>query len=213
MNEFLYFNSKPLSGDSIYMTYDAQVEIEGLRSLHFPVYSYVELGGAITPTVYKDRAKTIAEAKTVRASITIEANSDYDIYDHTGFLREAGGTTYDNIGKLYFYQDTGDYRNPTDDGARQMSTKALYAEFTSPKIGATNLNVRGYELRVSDYTNGPIVPLQYHRALCDYAIAIASAKQNPELYGRHWEMWQGNIEDIKERSFNREIVHSIRQEI
>ena len=80
MNEFLYFNSKPRSGDSIYMTYDAQVEIEGLRSLHFPVFSYIDLGGSSTNTVYKDRAKTIAESKTVRASITIEANSDYDIY-------------------------------------------------------------------------------------------------------------------------------------
>ena len=211
----MYFNSKPLSGDSIYMAYDATIEIDGLRSLHFPIFSYFDLHSVYpdaTNPVYRDKARTIEETVTTRALWTVESDSDFDLFGHQGYVREAGGTTWNGIGDMYFHQDVSDYRNPTDDGARTMSSKALYSEFQALELlpDGTDLNLRGYELRISDYVGGPVLPLQYHRALCDYAIAIASAKQNPELYGRHWEMWERNIEDVKERSFNREIVHSIK---
>jgi len=59
----------------------------------------------------------------------------------------------------------------------------------------------------------PIIPGQYHKDLCDYAIAIASAKANPEMHNKHLSLWLNNIEKIKNEDADRELIHQIRSEI
>ena len=71
-------------------------------------------------------------------------------------------------------------------------------------------DLKGASLIVQDFDEGPVIPEQYHRALCDYAIALASVKGNPEMYGRHMEIWEGHIVNIKEQASDRELVYSIK---
>ena len=59
----------------------------------------------------------------------------------------------------------------------------------------------------------PIIPDMYHRDLCDYAIAIASAKDNPQMHDKHWGLWVRNINEITNEDANRELVHHIKSEI
>ena len=75
-----------------------------------------------------------------------------------------------------------------------------------PLVGAT-ITVKGYR------TIAPIIPSQYHKDLCDYAIAIASASTAPELHDKHLLAWKNNIEKIKNEDADRELVHSVRREV
>ena len=81
----------------------------------------------------------------------------------------------------------------------------------------TNYKGSGGALKITFYATiynqgaSPIVPDMYHRDLCDYAIAIASAKKLPELHAKHWGMWMSNLESIKNEDADRELVHSIKE--
>lgn len=59
----------------------------------------------------------------------------------------------------------------------------------------------------------PVVPLMYHRDLCDYAIAIAASKDNPQLHSKHWGLWQSNLNEIINQDADRELVHTIKREV
>ena len=59
----------------------------------------------------------------------------------------------------------------------------------------------------------PIIPDMYHRDLCNYAIAISAAKDNPPLHDKHWALWQQNLQEIINEDANRELVHQIKSEI
>ena len=60
-------------------------------------------------------------------------------------------------------------------------------------------------------TDSPIIMEKYHRDLCDYAIAIASAREFPDLHNKHWNIWLNNIEAIKNEDADSELVHEIRR--
>jgi len=62
-------------------------------------------------------------------------------------------------------------------------------------------------------TDSPIIMEKYHRDLCDYAIAIASAKDIPELHNKHFGIWLNNIEAIKNEDADGELIYSVRREV
>ena len=59
----------------------------------------------------------------------------------------------------------------------------------------------------------PVVPLAYHRDLCNYAIAIAAAKDNPGLHDKHWMLWNESIREIVNQDADRELIHTIKREV
>ena len=59
----------------------------------------------------------------------------------------------------------------------------------------------------------PVIPDMYHRDLCDYAIAIAAAKDRPELHNKYLMLWMNSINQIINEDANRELVHQIKSEI
>ena len=59
----------------------------------------------------------------------------------------------------------------------------------------------------------PIIPNMFHRDLCDYAIAIAAAKDNPQLHDKHWSLWLHSLDGIINEDADRELNHSIKREI
>ena len=81
----------------------------------------------------------------------------------------------------------------------------------------TNYKGSGGTLKVTFYAtiyntgDSPIIPDMYHRDLCDYAIAIASAKKLPDLHMKHWGLWLQNLRDITNEDADRELVHSIKE--
>ena len=65
----------------------------------------------------------------------------------------------------------------------------------------------------TDADPAPIIPDMFHRDLCNYAIAIAAAKDNPGLHDKYWMLWQANLTDIINQDADRELVHTIKREV
>lgn len=86
---------------------------------------------------------------------------------------------------------------------------------TKPGSGKMMLSYYGTVDGLQDLSSdpSPIIPSLYHRDLCDYAIAIASAKLDPNLHTKHWQVWLSSLEAIKNEDADRELIHSIRREI
>jgi hypothetical protein len=84
-----------------------------------------------------------------------------------------------------------------------------------PTSGKLRLSYYGTVENAQDTSTdpSPIIPNMYHRDLCNYAIAIASAKNDPMLYDKHWMLWQVNVNNIINQDADRELIHTIKREI
>jgi hypothetical protein len=80
------------------------------------------------------------------------------------------------------------------------------------KVASGTIRMSYYAVVETDATE-PQVPSMYHRDLCDYAIALASAKAKPELHDKHMQFWMMKLEQIKNEDADRELVHYIKEDI
>ena len=59
----------------------------------------------------------------------------------------------------------------------------------------------------------PVILEQYHRDLCDYAIAIAYAKSSPQLHDKYMADWERKIQLIINQDADRELIHTVKREV
>ena len=72
----------------------------------------------------------------------------------------------------------------------------------------------GSMCRVENYRSvAPLIPDRFHTSLCDYAIALANAKQSPDTYNRHWLKWEAGMDSLMSEAQDRDLIFSIREEI
>ena len=110
----------------------------------------------------------------------------------------------------------GDWKDYTTDSTG--FTNIVYdSEYTQEGskytlTGSTTASEGAY-LYIHNYRSvAPLIPSQYHKDLCDYAIAIAGAK-DPVKYQTHWNLWLNNLEKIKNEDADTELIHTVRREI
>ena len=85
--------------------------------------------------------------------------------------------------------------------------------FDSSHPGVVNISYNALVVQGDNYADGsPTIPEQYHKDLCYYACALAGAKQDG-VYEKFWSQWLMCIENIKNQSADRELIHSVRREI
>ena len=84
-----------------------------------------------------------------------------------------------------------------------------------PSDGKLRLSFYGTVDNFQDNSDdpSPVIPSMYHRDLCNYAIAVASAKDNPQFYQTYWMLWNQAIADIINQDADRELIHTIKREI
>ena len=84
-----------------------------------------------------------------------------------------------------------------------------------PSSGAIKLSYYGTVDGAQDPASdpSPIIPDMYHRDLCNYAIAVASAKDNPQFHDKYWMLWQASLDEIINQDADRELVHTIKREV
>jgi len=122
--------------------------------------------------------------------IFLSRGDNYNQLSEQNILDSGGNTNNSTAFSIYnFLGDLGDAGEPTDFSL------------------GDSVAIRKYGVIA------PIIPSQYHKDLCDYAIAIASAKSVPELHKKHWLLWLNNIEKIKNEDADRELIFTIRREI
>ena len=106
------------------------------------------------------------------------------------------------------YDNNGNIRTGTPSGYFIQNNRI----HTNNKGSGGTLNVTFYAT-VYNTGDSPIIPDMYHRDLCDYAIAISSAKKLPDLHNKHWVMWNQNLQEIKNEDADRELIHTIKESI
>jgi len=57
------------------------------------------------------------------------------------------------------------------------------------------------------------IPEMYGNDLCNYAVAVSSAKLNPGMHDKHWMLWNQSIETITNQDADRELIHTIKREV
>lgn len=84
-----------------------------------------------------------------------------------------------------------------------------------PSSGRLKLSYYGTVDGAQDVSGdpSPVISAMYHRDLCDYAIAIAASKNNPDLHSKHWALWKASLNEIINTDADRELVHQIKSEI
>ena len=69
-------------------------------------------------------------------------------------------------------------------------------------------------MRIGDWHKiAPMIPEEYHRILCDYAIYVASNRTDPNLSDRHYSLWNNSITKLKSSSMDRELINNVKWEI
>ncbi len=210
MNNFIYFNTKPGSGSQLYMVYNSTLEENVDHPLIVPIAGIDDMTPAST-TVNLDRLGQQTEVISAKGTIELETTLDFDITGMTATVRIPGITGYSTIGDIYYYGD--DIKYPSGGDVAKNATPKPIKKFYTTVGYSTTTPINGWDLRIENYQKGPVIPTQYHRFLCDYAIALASVKASPEMFGRHMELWEQNIVRINELSSDRELVHSIKSVI
>ena len=95
-------------------------------------------------------------------------------------------------------------------GSRYTVTLALSGSLS----GDGWADAEGSMITVDNYRkHAPLIPEQFHTSLCDYAVAIANAKSAPDIYNTYWTKWTMNMDNLINESADRDLFHSIREEI
>tara|TARA_R100000808_G_C2141019_1_gene148845 strand:+ start:724 stop:1590 length:867 start_codon:yes stop_codon:yes gene_type:complete len=67
-------------------------------------------------------------------------------------------------------------------------------------------------IHITNYREvAPLIPAQYHKNLCDYAIALSNAKN--DLHDKHIMMWENSILQIQDEDARRDLVYSVKEVI
>ena len=62
-------------------------------------------------------------------------------------------------------------------------------------------------------SKGPVIDNDYHLALCDYAIYIATALTDPAISDKHRMLWEKCIKDTIDDNFDKELQFTMKEEI
>ena len=163
----------------------------------------------------------------------LEMTRKCNMYEDTRSFTCDGSESYalpENYKQVIFLSHDGFKLQPTteddisyaDDGTIQAGTPSGY--FIRNNAFHLNYKASSGTLRISYYGTvdniqdsssdpSPIIPKSYHRDLCDYAIAIAHAKNNPQLHDKYLMSWNRNIAEIINEDANRELIHTIKREV
>jgi len=172
-----------------------------------------------------DKAMLVELLKEAELEMTRKCN----IYEQSATQVCNGATSYslfENYKQMIFMQYNGTKIHPiTEDEISYKSDGSIHTG-TPTGYFIRNLNYHlNYAppdgtIKISFYgtvdgTSGasPIIPLPYHRDLCNYAVAIASAKLNPSMHDKHWMLWNVSLKDITNQDADRELIHTIRREV
>ena len=85
---------------------------------------------------------------------------------------------------------------------------------TNNSLSESTLDGNGGLCTVSGYRDiAPMIPEQFHINLCDYAVALANAKQAPDRYNAHMARWESNMKNLISEAQDRDLIYSIKEEI
>ena len=200
--EYIVFNSAPSAGDDFILHYKSRLTDQTVNKVLTILY-YLD---GITDYLYLDTPlgdlldnhKIHFESQTATLS---GGNNDLTTNRIPAGLPD---TSLSNMsGQIVAGQA------PNRLGSRYTVTLALVGSLSD-----TFADAEGSMITVDNYRkHAPLIPEQFHTSLCDYAVAIANAKSAPDIYNTYWTKWMMNMDNLINESADRDLFHSIREEI
>ena len=108
------------------------------------------------------------------------------------------------------------YGNSLYGGEQYQKTATQGFTLTGVDLGTSATPIIGYGATIAIHgyrDHAPVIPSKYHLSLCDYALSVALAKDNPQKADKHAMFWEKSIERITNQEADAELIHSVRREI
>ena len=153
----------------------------------------------------------------------IVPNDSGDVYINTSLGSELNGLTvtyedegsYDIYTNITYSSTPNNYPSPTqlNDWFSQMSGniygKLGHNTFWMKYSGTNDTTIDEEHIQqgwIENYSSiAPVIDGDYHLALCDYALYIASAKTQPDLSMKHQQIWEKRIRETLNDNLDKEL--------
>tara|TARA_Y100001963_G_scaffold101200_2_gene139229 strand:+ start:1657 stop:2604 length:948 start_codon:yes stop_codon:yes gene_type:complete len=204
-NGFLVLNKTPSTSNTIDIYYKATL-------------SSPSNNGIAKPTLIIPRNMGQVYINT---SLGAELNGSTVVFEEPGDILSGGGG---NVCSDIVYQGlSSNYPSPTQlldletgadrfDANSWMVYEASDEEWAREPLQAEQGFIQqGWIRGYSKYA--PVIDGDYHLALCDYALYIASAKTNPDLSMKHQQIWEKRIRETLNDNLDKELPIGIKEEI
>lgn len=218
--EFIVFNRAPKQSDKFLLHYKESLTNRSADRV-LTILSYVETGGT------NDFVMLNTEHSSELAGL------QYRWEKTSGALAASGsisGQPFGFITGIPGLPDKGDTNNIHDMGASvgQLDsnnglsiykvTQKLGLDLSANPEGSRLANgitsINGSMIIIKNFrSKAPLIPNRFHASLCDYAVALANAKSSPELYNTYWTKWSLSMDKYVNQSLDRDLMHSIKEEI
>lgn len=220
--EYIVFNRTPKQGDKFLLHYKESMTERSADKL-ITILSYVEPGG--------DNARYVV----LNTELATELHQQYFDWERQNNVQlnllnpNPTNPDYNIMTGVPGIPDKGESNNiyTTAQGAQLTGTSTQMAIYTVAadlgKISGSDygtraangiLGINGTMMKVKNYRKiAPIIPNRFHISLCDYAVALANAKSSPEMYNNYWTKWTMNMDNLTNEAMDRDLLHSIKEEI
>tara|TARA_Y100001973_G_C5153194_1_gene309266 strand:+ start:433 stop:1272 length:840 start_codon:yes stop_codon:yes gene_type:complete len=89
-----------------------------------------------------------------------------------------------------------------------------FNKWTATMTGLDDTPLTNAIIEIYNYHSvAPMIPEQYQKDLCHYAVSVASSKSNPQLSDKHLMLWEKSINEIIAEDADKDLIHQIRSEI
>lgn len=203
--DFIVFNTAPSAGDDFILHYKSRLT-EQTSDKVLTIQHYTVTLGISNDNIYLD------------TQLGSALDNRKFIFENQGVTLTNGNLTYQSISAGL--PDTVQSNKPGEASAanapnRLGSKYTVSADLsTTGSLSDSLFNIYGSMGTLIDYRKiAPVIPDQFHTSLCDYAVAIANAKSAPDIYNTYWTKWMMNMDNLINESADRDLFHSIREEI
>ena len=152
---------------------------------------------------------------TVTALNTVKIYSLPDDYKSMISVLVEGQHKRPMIDDEFFYDNDNNLYTGTPSGYTIRNNNIIFSQIpnTGDKIKLIYNSLGQVNKKEDPSSSGPKIQEIYHKDLCNYAIAIASAKEMPTMYDKFWQLWLVSIEEIKNEVADRELLYNMKEEI
>jgi len=191
--DYILFNTTPAGGDKFILYYKATLD-DNAKDKVLAIQHYADLS---TDQIYLG---------TTLGSLL----------DGFTFQAEANTTALSN-GTTAVYTLFGTTPLPDFSFTNSQSDGSSRYDVATPMTGGSGSTLSNWVGALGKMINyrsvAPLIPDRFHTSLCDYAIALANAKQSPDTYNRHWLKWEAGMDSLMSEAQDRDLIFSIREEI
>lgn len=204
-NGFLVLDKTPSASTTVDVYYKATLSTPALSS-----------EGISKPVLVCPQSTGIAYINT---SLGAELNGSTVVFEDDGTLNRNSDLVYDST--MHNYPSPSQLDDLANQGSNNIYGRWFVNQSWMKYVGSDDewqheppTEVHIQQGWIEDYSNyAPVIEGDYHLALCDYALYIASAKTKPDLSMKHQQIWEKRIRETLNDNLDKELPIGMKEEI